>query len=352
MIRILRKLPFLALMLGFALPTFGATLLIGNKTDHTVDLVDTQTLQSQATLATGLAPHEIAVSPDGSEAIVSDYGPRGNPGSTLTLLSIPEAKVLRTIDISPHERPHGVVWFDEDRVTVTTEGSRHLLVVVPSTGKIDRAIATDQEISHMVSVTPDGERAFVANIGSGSVTAIDLSEGRKIRDIATGEGAEGIAITPDGKEVWVANRGADTLVVIDASTLEILGRLPSPGFPIRIAMTPDGSRALVSCADSAEIALFDVGARKELLRRKLDFSTVPDAASRLFGDRFGDSPVPVGLVISPDGQRAWVAVTQADVVVVLDPESLEIGDLIRAGKEPDGMAFSPKEVQIDPAGES
>ena len=67
-----------------------------------------------------------------------------------------------------------------------------------------------------------------------------------------------------------------------------------------------------------------------------------DAAARLFGDRFGKSPVPVGLVVAPDGKRAWVAATQADMVVVLDPATLEVVDLIKAGKEPDGMAYVAK----------
>ena len=68
---------------------------------------------------------------------------------------------------------------------------------------------------------------------------------------------------------------------------------------------------------------------------------MPTAASRLFGDRFGESPVPVGVVIAPDGSRAWVAATQSDVVVVVDTSTLEVLDLIRTGQEPDGMAFSP-----------
>jgi YVTN family beta-propeller protein len=172
------------------------------------------------------------------------------------------------------------------------------------------------------------------------VTAIDLARGVKLRDIETGDGAEGIAVTPDGTEVWVTNRSADTLTVIDSASLEVKANLPCAGFPIRIAITPDGKRALVSSARSGEVVLFDVGSRKELLRKKLDFRTVPEASKRLFGDSFGDSPVPVGLVVAPDGKTAWVAATQADVVVVLDPASLEVRDLLRAGQEPDGMALS------------
>jgi YVTN family beta-propeller protein len=199
----------------------------------------------------------------------------------------------------------------------------------------------------MVVVTPDARRAFVANIGSGSVTVIDLEGRRRMREIETGEGAEGLSVTPDGKEVWVANRAADTLTIIDAASLEVRARLDCPGFPIRIAISPDGKRALVSTAQSGAVALFDVSGRREIVRRTLDLSAVEGSEERLFGDRFGASPVPVGLVIAPDGRSAWVAATQADAVVELDPETLEVRDVIRAGREPDGMAFRPDDSPIE-----
>jgi len=318
-----------------------ATLLVANKTDNTVDLIDTATGESTATLPTGEGPHEAAVSPDGRLAVISNYGRREKPGSSLTVLDLEERSVARRIDLGRHSRPHGLAWLDDKRLAVTAEGSQHLLVVEPQAGGLVGEIETGQEISHMVAVTPDGRRGFVANIGSGSVTVVDLVEMKKIRDVPTGEGAEGIAVTPDGAEVWVANRGADTLTILDAGSLEVRAELPCPGFPIRVGLTLDGKRVLVSCARTGEIALFDAAQRKELRRRKLDLSTVPDAVSRLFGDRFGESPVPVGLVVAPDGKRAWVAATQADVVVVFDPDTLTVLDLIRAGREPDGMALRP-----------
>lgn len=325
-----------------ALPAAAGTLLVANKSDASVDLIDLGRGRSRATLPTGQGPHEAAVSPDGETAVVANYGVQGAAGSSLTVIDVPGGEVLRTVDLGRHTRPHGLAWISNRHLAVTTEGSRHLLVVDPHAGEIEAEIATGQEVSHMVAVTPDGHRAFVANIGSGSVTAIDLVKGEKLRDVPTGEGAEGIAVTPDGAEVWVTNRGADTLSVIDASSLEILATLPCPGFPIRVAVTPDGERALVSAARSGEVVAFDVASRKEVARRKLDLSTVPDAASRLFGDQFGESPVPVGLLIAPGGDRAWVAATQADAVVVVDPRSLEVQDLLEAGREPDGMALSAK----------
>ena len=315
-----------------------ALLLVANKSDHTVDLIDLARSESVATLATGKAPHEIAVSPDGRHAVVANYGDRSEPGSSLTVVDLEKREVIRTIDLGDHTRPHGLAFVDAERVAVTAEGSAHLLVVDLS-GEIVTKVETGARVSHMVDVTPDGTRAFVANIGSGSVTAIDLERGEKLAEIETGEGAEGVAVTPDGAEVWITNRGADTLTVLDTSSLETKADIECAGFPIRIAMTADGSRALVSAAKSGEVVLFDRATRQEVRRSRLDLSTVEGYENRLFGDRFGDSPVPVGLRISSDGRTAWVAATQADVVVVMDPETLAVEGLLEAGREPDGMAL-------------
>ncbi len=337
-----------AIAAALASPLLGAnagTLVVANKSDATVDLIDLATGRSLATLPTGRGPHEVAVSADGRTAAVSDYGDRANPGSSLTLVDVPGARVVDKIPLGPHTRPHGLAWVSDRLLAVTTEGSAHLLTVDVAERRIRSKVATGQEVSHMVALGSGGRRAFVANIGSGTVTAIDLERGVKLADLATGEGAEGIAVTPDGREAWVGNRGADTLTVLDAETLETLATLPCPGFPIRVEITPDGARVLVSAARSGEVVLFDAAARKELLRRKLDFATVPDAARRLFGDQFGESPVPVGLVISPDGATAWVAATQADVVVAIDVATLRVKGLLTAGREPDGMAWSPLNVE-------
>lgn len=333
----LAALALAALTFGSGLACAG-TLLIANKSGHTVSLVALSSGEVQ-TLPTGNGPHEVIVSPDGATAVITDYG-AGTPGNSLTVVDLKTRKVARTIDLGEHRRPHGLAWLPASRVAVTAEGSRHLLVVDVGTGQIVQAVWTGQEVSHMVVATPDGTRAFVANIRSGSVTVIDLEKGEKIRDIATGAGAEGIALSPDGREVWVSNRAADTLTVLDAVSLEILATLPCPSFPIRATFTPDGAYVLVSSARSGEIVQFDAKARKETARRKLDLQAVPGSEQRLFGDQFGQSPVPIGLVVAPDGKTAWVALTQSDVVVAFEPQTLEPTGMIRAGREPDGMAYA------------
>jgi YVTN family beta-propeller protein len=320
------------------------TLIVLNKAEATASLVDLDSGRVAATVPTGEGPHEVAVSPDGTVAVVTNYG-GSKPGSTLTVIDVRAARVARTIDLGEHRRPHGIAWLPGGRrVAVTAEDSRALLIVDADSGSIEAAVATDQEGSHMVAVAPGGARAFVANIGSGSVTVIDLKRRARVATIRTGAGAEGITLTPGGKEIWVTNREADTVSVIDAGSLEVLATLESKSFPIRAQATPDGRHVLVSNARSGEVAVFDVASRKEARRVPMDIETA-GSEGRLFGDRFGKSPVPIGILVRPDGRRAYVANANADRVVVVDLGTWKPIDRIRAGREPDGLGYSPLSVR-------
>jgi DNA-binding beta-propeller fold protein YncE len=272
---------------------------------------------------------------------VTNYGSREQPGSTLSIVDLEQPRELRRIDLAPHTRPHGVAWFAPDRIAVTTEGSQHLLVVEPESGRIVGAIATGQDISHMVAVDAGRQRAYVTNIGSGTTTALDLAANRKLDDLATGAGSEALALTPDGRELWVAARADGHLAIVDTQKLEVTARLPLPGIPIRIAMTPDGRTALVSCAGTAEIVAFDVADRRERARRTVDVPRAPGAERRSLARLAPDSVLPIGLLVSGDGRSAFVAATMGDVVVQFDTGSLAPLQSIAVGGEPDGLAVTP-----------
>lgn len=321
-----------------------ATLLVANKAEATVSLVDLGSGKVAATLPVGTGPHEIAVSPDGKLALVANYGTGPAPGSSLTLLDVPGAKVVKTIELGEYRRPHGLVFLDGRRALVTSEASQSLLEVDVEAGKVTRAIPTGQEVSHMVAVTPDGSRAFIANIGSGSMTAIDLVAGKSLGDVKTGAGAEGIDVTPDGRHVWVTNREADTVTVVDAKTLEILGSVPSASFPIRAKATPDGRHVLVSNAKSGDLSVFSAADRKLARRVALPVASAADKAGRLM-TAFGDSSVPIGILVEPDGKRAFVAHANGDAISIVDLGKWERVGSLTAGKEPDGMGYSKLDVK-------
>jgi YVTN family beta-propeller protein len=325
---------------GLAVTASAETLLVVRKSGDAIDFVDPGSGMRLASVPTGHAPHEVSVSPDGRRAVVSNYGTREQPGTTLSIVDLAEPRELRRIDLAPHSRPHGVAWFAPDRIAVTAEGSGHLLVVDPDAGRVVAAIATGQDVSHMVAVSRDGARAYVTNIGSGTTTAIDLAAARKLGDVATGAGSEALALTPDGGELWVAARADGAIAVVDTATLEVEARIALPGIPIRIAMTPDGRAAFVTCAGSSELVAFDVATRRERDRRDVDVPLAPDAAQRPFARLAAGSPLPVGLITSRDGRTAYVAATMGDRVVQFDTATLGLLRSAAVGGEPDGLAVT------------
>ncbi len=351
----LRVLSFAATSVALALAAPGVaqagdgTLVVLNKSDATATLIDLDSGTTVATLPTGNGPHEGAVSPDGRLALVTNYGGREGPGSTLTVIDVPAAKAVKTIDLGDYRRPHGVVWLrDGKRALVTAEEKQSLLVVDVEAGSVVKSIVTGQDVSHMVAVSPDEKHAFVANIGSGSVTVLDLEAGRHVKDVKTGAGAEGVDVMPGGKEVWVTNRAADTVSILDAATLEIVRELnmragldpEARPFPIRAKATPDGKHVLVSTPGAGEVAVFDAATRE--LRRRIPMKMKAGSTDgRLFGGQFGESSVPIGILIPSGGKRAYVANANADAVAVIDLATWEVTGTLKAGREPDGMAWSP-----------
>jgi YVTN family beta-propeller protein len=338
------KFPFYGLsvlsVLIFCSSGFADTLVVLNKAEATASLIDLKTGTVAATVQTGQGPHEAAASYDGKYVLATNYGTAEAPGQTLTLIDVAAKQAIKTIDVGPYKRPHGVRWMkDGKRALVTAETNQALLVIDVFEGTVKSAIPTGQQVSHMVVTTPDEKFAFVANIGSGTVTVIDLNGGKLVQKIKTGKGAEGIDITPDGKQVWITNRSADTICVIDAKALSVSATLPSKSFPIRARSTPDGKYVLVSNASSGDIAVFDTVAQKEIRRIKIPLEA-SETEGRLFNSQFGNSSVPIGIVIHPNGKHAYVANANADAISVIDLEKWTVKGKLKAGKEPDGMAYS------------
>ncbi len=319
------------------------SLIVLNKSEASASIISLQTNKVVNTIETGIGPHEVAVSPDGKSCVVTNYGLNDNPMASLTLIDLVNQESIKTIDLGNHQKPHGILYIDENRLLVTSQVQKALLLVNIEKGEIEYVFETDQELSHMVAYSPKHKLAFVSNIGSGSINVFDIAKKTMLKIIKTGEGAEGIEITNNEEEVWITNRAEDKISILDTKTLEIIETIECASYPIRVKFTPNGKHALISNARSGDVAVFDVTTRKELKRIEMKFKAIEEKENRLFGDRFGDSPVPIGILIHPKGKQAYVANTNADIVTVIDLEKFEIVNRLIPGKEPDGLGFTTLE---------
>src|SRR6266571_2002251 len=89
----------------------------------------------------------------------------------------------------------------------------------------------------------------------------------------------------------------------------------------RLKFTLDGKLAFVSTLAGPDLVVFDAAARREAKRIPLGHGAA-------------------GILIQPDGSRAFVACTPDNYVVAIDLRSLQVTAHVDAGQQPDGLAWA------------
>jgi YVTN family beta-propeller protein len=318
---------------GFSLPqTSGekeaqaasrSALLVLNKIENTLAIVDPASLKVVGRVPTGTGPHEVIASADGRLAYVANYGDQTTLGNSLSIIDLAARKEIKRVELGPLFRPHGIVEAG-GKIYFTVEVNRAIARYDPASARVDWIMGTGQTATHMLVIMPDGRRAYTANIASDTVTAIELNAPpgpKQITQIGVGKQPEAIDISPDGRELWVGQNGDGSISIIDTATNKVKETLKVGQVPIRVKFTPDGKRVLVSDPQAGELIVLDAATRKEIKRLTVE-------------------GVPVGILIAPDGSRAFIATSQANKVIVVDLEKLALAQTIEPGQGPDGMAWA------------
>jgi YVTN family beta-propeller protein len=299
-------------------------LVVLNKDDSQLAIVDPQSLKVVAKVPTGPTPHEVAVSSDGKLAVTTNYGDHQN-GTTLSVIDLDAQKEIHRFELKDLIGPHGIEFF-QGKFWFTAEGSKKIARYDPATNQVDWTHEIAQNRTHMLVIARDGKTIYTSNVNSDSVTAVEANADRTQWTntvIQVGKGPEGIDISPDGREVWAANSGDGTVSVIDTATKKVTATFNvSTKHSNRIKFTLDRQHALISDLGSGDLVIIDVATHKESKRLHLGKSTE-------------------GILIVPNGSRAFVAVSGDNKVAVLDLKSLTVISTFEPGKDPDGLAWYP-----------
>ncbi len=311
------------------------TLIVTNMNDNTATVIDLASRTVRATLPTGIGPHEVAASHNGRWAVVTNYGIRGKPGNSLTVLDLTTATVARTIDLGEYQRPHGIAFFPGDSLLVlTSEASRTVLVVEFATGRVVGAVATERPTSHMLALAASGELLYTTNIGDGSITAINLRARTTGAVTPVARLVEGLTITPDGTQVWVGSNGDSIVVVVDTRSGRAVDTLRGFGMPYRLGITPDGRTAVITDPAKAEVRIVNVATRKERFR----ISIPPDSV--LSTAEFPGSASPEG-VTAATRDVAYITLQGRNQAAGIDLATGKILWHLPVGAWPDGIAYAP-----------
>jgi YVTN family beta-propeller protein len=332
-------LAVLPLASAAASQTPSPALLILEKSDNTLAIVDPASLKIVARVPAGPDPHEIVASPDGKLAYISNYGGSDSSLHSISVVDLATQKPLPAIDLGALRSPHGLD-FAGGKLYFTAETNKLVGHYDPTAQTIDWLMGTGQDRTHMVVVSPTLDRVFTSNVSSGTVSIIEqvsnapgpggpppggLRKTWRVTDVPAGRGSEGLDLSPDGKEIWVANAQDGTITIMDVSTKKATSTFPVSVRGNRLKFTSDGRRVLVAGASSgssgANLVILDGVAHNEIKHFDLGGSSA-------------------GILVVPGGSRAFVAVSAKDKVAVIDLNALEATGYIPTGKNPDGLAWA------------
>jgi YVTN family beta-propeller protein len=240
---------------GLALANARATTYVANLASNTISVLNNtnRTFGTPITLPAASGPVNVTTTPDGAYIAVTTPGT-----NSLTLIRTSDNQITTVpIGLEPYDVvavSNNVIWVtngspqghitqyniattdtivkeagfytsgiavtpDGSELVVAAGGSNAVLFFDASTGSLDGVL---NAAAGYTGVEPDGVAitsggiAYVANLGSNTVSVINVGSRALITDIPVGNRPRGVTISPDGRLVYVVNEGGDPGVVDDA----------------------------------------------------------------------------------------------------------------------------------------
>jgi 6-phosphogluconolactonase (cycloisomerase 2 family) len=313
---------------------------------------------SPATIASGVGPQGVAVTPSGTsvyvtnsgESTVSQYNVNPKTGAlsakTPATVATGEGPLHPGVAVSPDGKSAYVTNSNEDTVSQYDTN--------PTTGalspKTPATIATGAQPVG-IALTPDGKSAYVANFEDKTVSQYDVNpttgalSNKTPATVAAGFGAAGVAVSPDGNSTYVSNAGTISQYDINPTTGGLSDKTPATvaGGPASgsddttpIVVSPDGNSVYESSGSAAEPAIlqYDVEAGTGNLSPKTPASVTT-------------SGQPSNIAMTPDGNSAYVTETFNEQIAQynVDPFTGKLSTktqaTVAAGMHPLGIAVGP-----------
>jgi YVTN family beta-propeller protein len=303
-------------------------LLVANKGDRSLSIIEAGAARQVAAVPlNGITGHEVVASPDGKHAYVPIYGNSGvgkpgTDGQTLAVVDLEKRALVGTLDFGHGVRPHDPVFGPKNGMLyVTTEIDNSVTIVDPKTLKIVGSVPTGKPESHMLAITRDGKRGYTANVGSGTVSVLDLEARKTIAIIPISSVTQRIALSVDDSMVFTSDQTSPRLAVISTKTNAVTKWVTLPASGYGTAPTPDGKWLVVAMPSANKVAVVDLA--------RFEVAHVIDVP-----------PTPQESLVTPDGSRAYVSCDMSGKIAAIRTSDWTVEGLIEAGKQADGLAWA------------
>jgi len=301
-------------------------LLVVCKDDQALEVIDLPSGETVGRIrASGYTPHEVAATHDGGRAYLPIYsdawlGDPGTDGRAIDVIDLDSMGLIGSIAIDIPSRPHFPIVGHDGLLLVSTELDESISVFDPTAGVRVGRLPTGRPQPHMFVTSPAGDRAYSANVNTGTVSIMDVATQSLLDVVTVTDKINRISITPDGMQLFTADQNRARLGVIDLRDRSVSWMdLPSRGFGT--AVTPDGRHLVVALRWESQIGIIDLPSRS--MTSGVDVPAEPQA-----------------IVIHPDGTHAYSACDAAGQVVEVDLRSGQVSRVFDVGRNPDGLCWA------------
>ncbi len=272
-------------------------------------------------VATGPAPHHIAVAPDGRFAYIADPvagavirfdTASGSSGKTIP---IPEAPP-QMVTFAPDGARAYVSAYNEDysrSFVITLDATTDTAVGATAVGRGPYAAAT----------TPDGRLLYVPYYEDDHLDVLETSSGTIVERIPAAPCPHWVVFTHDGRFAYTTNHFSDVVTVLEVSGNTVVGTIPVGDGPHSLELSPDGSRIALVNYVGGDVSVIDTATNTVV-------STVPAVGAG-----------PQDITFAADGRHFYTANVDDGTVSVVDTATGAVTARIPTGASPTSVAVTP-----------
>jgi PQQ-dependent catabolism-associated beta-propeller protein len=251
-------------------------------------------------------------------------------GNSISIVDGDTLELVREVPVG--ERPRGIALSkDGAQLYIFASDDDTIQVMDTTTYEIVGTLPSGPDPELMV-VSPDGSRIYVANEDDNLVSVVDIAKGTIAAEIPVGVEPEGMEVRPDGMVVVNTSETTNMAHFIDVESHEITDNVLVDQRPRFADYTADGVEVWVSAEIGGTVSVIDDATRQVTHKITFEIPGVPDEAIQ-----------PVGIAITSDRAKAFVALGPANRVAVIDAQSYEVEDYLLVGQRVWQLAFSPDE---------
>ncbi|MDQ0323294.1 PQQ-dependent catabolism-associated beta-propeller protein [Pararhizobium capsulatum DSM 1112] len=253
--------------------------------------------------------------------------------NTVTVVDSDTKEVVRTIEVG--QRPRGItISHDGKFVYLCASDDDTIEIIDTATHAIVGSLPSGPDPELFV-LSPDGTTLYVANEDDNLVTVIDLESKHVKAEVPVGVEPEGMGISPDGKSLVNTSETTNMAHFIDTATNEITDNVLVDSRPRFAEFKPDNSEIWVSAEIGGTVTVIDNATRE--VKHKITFA-IPGLRA--------EAIQPVGIRITADGKKAYIALGPANRVAVVNAESYEVESYVLVGQRVWQLAFTPDQKTI------